>query len=135
MRFLCLYKPSKPEGTPPTQEEITRITKLCEDGFRSGRLLATEGCMPSALGARVRLAGGKFSVTDGPFAETKELIGGFALIQANSREEAIQYTKEFLQAAGSGETEIRRVFEAGECPSHSLSSPAAGREMEPAVNG
>jgi len=122
MRFLCLYKPAKPEGTPPTQDEIARVIKLCEDGFKSGRLLATEGCMPSAVGARVRLSDGKFAVTDGPFAETKELVGGFAIISADSKQEAIQYTKEFLQVAGDGETEIRQVFEAGECPARAASA-------------
>jgi hypothetical protein len=75
-------------------------------------LLATEGCLPSALGARVRLAGGKFTVTDGPFTEAKELIGGFALIHARSKEEAIEHTRNFLKIAGDGETEIRQVYEA-----------------------
>lgn len=130
MRFLCLYKPSKAEGTPPTQEEIARMTKLCQDGFTSGRLLATEGCLPSAFGARVRLSGKNFAVTDGPFAETKELVAGFAILQASSREEAIAYTKEFLLVAGDGETEVRQVFEGGECPSKAASQ-AAGRELEP----
>lgn len=85
--------------------------KLVDDGFKSGRLLATEGCLPSAKGARVRLTGGKLTVVDGPFVESKELVGGFALIQAASKAEAIEYTKQFLQIAGDGETEIRQIFE------------------------
>jgi hypothetical protein len=97
MRFLCLYKPSKQEGTPPTQQEMTEMGKLIEESLKSGVLLATEGCLPSALGARIRLAGGKFTVTDGPFTEAKELVGGFALIQAKSKQEAIEYTKTFLK--------------------------------------
>jgi len=116
MKFLCLYKPSKPEGTPPTQEEMEKMGKLIEEGIKSGSLLATEGCLPSAKGARVRLASGKFTVTDGPFSEAKEIVGGFALIRANSKEEAIQQTKEFLQIAGDGETEIRQVYEADDSP-------------------
>jgi hypothetical protein len=75
-------------------------------------LLATEGCLPSARGARVRLDGGKVTVTDGPFTESKELVAGFAILQANSKEEAIEITKNFLQVAGGGECEIRQIFTA-----------------------
>jgi hypothetical protein len=115
MRFLCLYKPSKPEGTPPTQQEMAEMGKLVEDMKRSGVLLATEGCLPSAKGARVRLSGGRFSVTDGPFTEAKEVVGGFALIQANSKAAAIEQTKAFLKIAGDGETEIRQVYDGSDC--------------------
>jgi hypothetical protein len=111
MRFLCLYKPAKPEGTPPTQQEMAEMGKLIEESMKSGKLLATEGCLPSALGARVRLAGGKFNVIDGPFTESKELVGGFALIQAKSKAEAIEFIKDFLKVAGDGETEMRQVYE------------------------
>jgi hypothetical protein len=115
MRFLCIYKPSKQEGAPPSEQEIAVMGKLIEEGMTSGKLLATEGCLPSALGARVRLAGETFTVTDGPFTESKELIAGFALIQAGSKEEAIEYVKEFLNVAGDGETEIRQIYEAPAC--------------------
>jgi hypothetical protein len=111
MRFLCLYKPGKPER-PPTQEEMTNMGKLVEEGMKSGWLVATEGCLPSSAGARVRLSDGKFTVTDGPFAETKELVGGFAIIQAGSKQEAVERTRYFLEVAGGGETEIRQLFEA-----------------------
>jgi hypothetical protein len=84
---------------------------LIEDMRASGVLLATEGCMPSALGARVRLSNGRFSVLDGPFTESKELVGGFALIQVKTKEEAIEHTKRFLRTAGGGESEIRQVWE------------------------
>jgi hypothetical protein len=112
MKFLCLYKPSKPEGTPPSQREMDEMGKLIEEGMKSGSLLATEGCLPSAKGARVRLAGGKYTVTDGPFTESKELVAGFALIRAKSKEDAIEQTKNFLKVAGDGETEIRQIFDA-----------------------
>ena len=112
MKFLCLYKPSKPEGTPPTQREMDEMGKLIEEGMKSGSLLATEGCLPSAKGARVRLSGGKYTVTDGPFTESKELVAGFALIRAKSKEDAIEQTKNFLKVAGDGETEIRQIFDA-----------------------
>ncbi len=112
MRFLCLYKSAKPEGTPPTQKEMEQMGKLIQDAFKAGWLLATEGCLPTALGARVRRSGDKYTVTDGPFTEAKEIVGGFALIQAKSKEEAIQLTKDFLKVAGDGESEIRQLYEA-----------------------
>jgi hypothetical protein len=111
MRFLCVYKPSKPEGAPPTEKEMAEMGKLIEDFMKSGILISTEGCLPSALGARVRMSGGKFTVTDGPFTESKEIIGGFALINAGSKQEAIEINKTFLKVAGDGESEIRQIFE------------------------
>ena len=117
MRFLCVYKPSKPEGVPATQQEMAEMGKLIEEFTKSGALLATEGCLPSALGARVRLSGGKITVTDGPFTEAKELIGGFAMIQAKSKQEAIELAKRFLKVAGEGESEIRQVYDAPESAS------------------
>jgi len=111
MRFLCIYKTSKPEGVPPTQEAITEMGKFIEESMKSGALLATEGCLPSVAGARVRLSAGKITVTDGPFTEAKELIGGFALIKATSKKEAIEFTERFIKIAGDGETEIRQICE------------------------
>jgi hypothetical protein len=115
MRFLCIYKPSKAEGTPPTQQEMAEMGKYVEESLKSGVLLATEGCLPSAKGARVRLSGRKYTVTDGPFTEAKELVAGFALIQAKSKAEAIEHVKQFLKIAGDGETEVRQVFEGPDC--------------------
>lgn len=113
MKFLSVYK--KPEtGVPPTQAEMDRMGRLVEEGFKSGYLLAVEGCLPSKLGARVRQSQGKVIVTDGPFAETKELIGGFAILKANSKEHAIELTKHFLGVAGDGECELRQLYEPGE---------------------
>jgi hypothetical protein len=111
MRFLSIYKTPE-RGVPPTQEEMTKMGKLIEDGMKAGFLLAVEGCLPSATGARVRLSSGKLTVTDGPFTESKEVIGGLALLQANSKEEAIELVKRFLHVAGDGECELRQVFEA-----------------------
>ncbi len=114
MRFLSIYKTVE-TNTPPTAEEMATMGKLVEQGFREGWLVATEGCLPSALGARVRRANGKITATDGPFTETKELVGGFAILKANSREEAVELTKRFLSLDGDGECEIRQLYEAGEC--------------------
>ena len=116
MRFLSLYKHAKSEGTPPSQQEMEEMGKLVEEGFKAGWLLATEGCLPTALGARVRQANGKVTVTDGPFTEAKEVVGGFALLQAKSKEEAIQLAKDFLKVAGDGECEIRQIYESGSEP-------------------
>src|SRR5689334_9768226 len=111
MRFLSIYKTPE-RATPPSAEEMAAMGKLIEEGMKSGWLLATEGCLPTALGARVRRSDGKLTVTDGPFAETKEVVGGFAILQANSKEEAIELTRKFLKIAGDGECELRQLYEA-----------------------
>jgi len=111
MRFLSIYKTIE-RNTPPSAEEMAAMGKLVEEGFKKGWLLATEGCLPSALGARVRQADGKATVTDGPFAETREVVGGFAILQANSKQEAIELTKYFLSHVGQGECELRQLYEA-----------------------
>jgi hypothetical protein len=113
MRFLSIYKTVE-RSAPPTQAEMAKMGKLVEEGFKSGWLVATEGCLPSRLGARVRLSGNKLTVTDGPFTESKELVGGFAILKANSREEAIELARQFLREAGEGECEIRQLYEPGQ---------------------
>jgi hypothetical protein len=111
MRFLTVYK-ARETGVPPTTEEMAKMGQLIEEMTKAGVLLAAEGCLPSSKGARVRLSNGKLTVTDGPFTESKEVIGGFALIQAKSKEDAIELTKRFLRVAGDGESEIRQIAEA-----------------------
>lgn len=111
MRFLSIYQ-SVETNTPPTVDEMARMGALIEKMTGSGKLIATEGCLPSALGTRVRLSNGKVSVTDGPFSESKEIVGGFALLEAASKEEAIELAKTFLHVAGDGECEIRQVLTA-----------------------
>ena len=110
MRFLSIYK-HKERNTPPTAAEMANMGKLVEEGFKAGWLLATEGCLPSALGSRVRRSNGKLAVTDGPFTESKELVGGFAILKADSKEEAIELTRKFLAVAGDGECELRQLYE------------------------
>jgi hypothetical protein len=116
MRYLCIYKPAKPEGAPTTQGEMAEMGKFVEESFKSGVLLATEGCLPTALGARIRKTNGSFKVTDGPFTEAKELVGGFALIQAKSKEDAIEHAKAFMNVAGDGEVELRQVYDHSPMP-------------------
>jgi hypothetical protein len=122
MRFLSIYKTTE-TGVLPTQEEMARMGKLVEEGMRAGSLLAVEGCMPSATGARVRLSNGKLTVIDGPFTESKEVVGGLALLQAKSKEEAVESVKEFLRVAGDGECELRQLFEADQ----SMPGPSAAK--------
>jgi hypothetical protein len=120
MKFLSIYK-SAERNTPPTPEEMAQMGKLIEEGMKAGWLLGTEGCMPSALGARVRRSGGNLSVTDGPFTESKEVVGGFAILKASSKQEAIQMAKDFLKVVGEGECELRQIYEPGDdapCVSH-----------------
>jgi len=111
MRFLNIYKCPE-RTTPPSPEEMARMGKMIEDGMKSGSLLSTEGCLPSALGARVRIDNGKLTVSDGPFSEAKEVVGGFAILDAPSKEAAVAYVKEFLQIMGQGECELRQLFDA-----------------------
>lgn len=113
MRVLCLYRPQSPESdAPPTVEEMTKMGKLIDEMAKAGVLLAAEGCLPSSKGHRVHLdAPGKFTVTDGPFPETKELIAGFCLMQVKSMPEGIEWAKRFLAVAGEGETEIRLLHD------------------------
>jgi hypothetical protein len=110
MRFLSIYKHEE-RTTPPTAAEMETMGKLVEEGFKAGWLLATEGCLPSALGSRVRRSSGKLSVTDGPFTEAKEVVGGFAILKADSKEDAIELARKFLAVAGEGECELRQLYE------------------------
>ncbi len=113
MRFMMIYKPANVKdmeaGVPPTQEHMAAMGQLIGELVQSGAMLATDGLMPSSKGARVKQSDGKVVVTDGPFTEAKELIGGFAIFQLQSKAEAIELTKRFLQTAGDGEVEIRQM--------------------------
>jgi hypothetical protein len=111
MKFLSIYKCAE-RSTPPTPEEMAAMGKLIEEGMKGGWLLSTEGCLPSKLGARIRRSGGNVSVTDGPFTESKELVGGFAILKADSKEQAIELVRNFLKVVGEGECELRQLYEA-----------------------
>src|SRR5258708_1870151 len=110
MRFLSIYKAVE-RNTPPSTEEMAAMGKLIEEGMQAGWLLSTEGCLPTSMGARVRQSDGKATVTDGPFAESKEVVGGFAIIKANSKAEAIDLIKKFLGSVGPGECELRQLYD------------------------
>jgi hypothetical protein len=110
MRYFSIFKPDPGAvGKIPSPEQQAAVGKLIEEMTRSGVLLATEGFMPDAKDVRVRLSGGEFLVTDGPFTEATEVIGGFALMEARSREEVIEHSKRFLRAIGGGVCEIHQL--------------------------
>jgi hypothetical protein len=113
MRFMMIYKPANFQdmeaGVPPNAEHIAAMGKLIGELVASGVMLATDGLMASSKGARVKRSDGKMVVSDGPFTEAKELIGGFAIFQLQSKAEAIELTKRFLNTAGDGEVEIRQM--------------------------
>ena len=98
MRFILMVKADKDyeAGVAPNPELYAAIGQLTEDMMRSGVLVEVGGLLPSSKGARVRVSGGKLTVTDGPFTEAKELIGGYAIVQVKSREEAIDLSKRFM---------------------------------------
>ena len=110
MKFLMTYT-GDPSSGPPTPAQMAAIGKLTQEMIQSGVVIMTGGLVRPTKGTQVRMAAGKFTVTDGPFPETKELIDGFALIQAGSREEAIEHARRFMTAAGDGQGEILQVFD------------------------
>ena len=113
MKVIVLVKANKDSeaGIMPTEKLLTEMGKFNEQLVRAGVMLAAEGLHPSSKGKRVRFSGGKQTVTDGPFAETKELVAGFWLWQVKSMEEAVEWLKR-SPFDGGAEVEIRPVFEA-----------------------
>lgn len=110
MRFLMIHYPLEDQA-PPSPEFRAEMGKFVEAETRAGRLLMTGGMLPpSQGGARVRCVRGKFTVLDGPYTEAKELVGGFAVIEVKSREEALEASRRFYQVAGDGEGEIRQLM-------------------------
>jgi hypothetical protein len=115
MRFMILIKASKESetGVLPSEQLLTEMGQFNEELVKAGVMLAGEGLQPSSKGARVKFAGAKRTVVDGPFAETKELIAGFWLWQVKSMDEALEWVKRIPNPTGEeGEVEIRQVFEA-----------------------
>ena len=120
MKFMLIAHATKDSeaGRPPDPRMMAAIGQLSEEMSRAGVLVDTGGLMPTAQGASVRLAGGRVTVTDGPFSEAKEVIGGYAIVQVKSKEEAVELARRFweihaeiLGPAYLGEGEIRRMYE------------------------
>ena len=99
-------------GAPPSKDLMERMGAFVAEASNAGVLLGGDGLHPTVKGKRVKLAGGKFSVIDGPFTESKELIASYALFQVTSMEEAMHWTKRFLEVLGRGECELRPIIEA-----------------------
>ena len=116
MKFMTLVKSTETSGPPP-QALMDAIMRLGEEATRAGAMVETGGLYPSAMGARMRLSNGKLSVTDGPFSEAKEVIGGYAVYQVQSKAEALEWTRRFLQLhqehwpGWEGEVELRQIFD------------------------
>ena len=114
MRVMCItyVDKSSEAGEPPSQELMTRMGTFMEEITKAGVLLSAEGLHPTSKGMRVSYRNGQFTATDGPFAESKEVIAGYAIIKVNSKDEALEWTRRFFEAAGEGEGEVRQVFDA-----------------------
>jgi len=112
MRFVVFVKASKDSeaGVMPSEQELLEMTKYNEELVKAGAMLAGEGLHPSSKGTRIRYTGGKRTVIDGPFGETKELVAGFWILQVKSQAEAIEWLKR--APFKEGEVEIRQIFDA-----------------------
>jgi hypothetical protein len=133
MRFMMMVKTAEKSGPPP-KEMMEAMDKLAEEATKAGEMIESGGLGPTAAGSRVRLAGGKITVTDGPFTEAKEVFGGYAIFELKSKEEAIERTSRFMELhrkhwpGWEGETEIRQVFTAPQqLPRHKTLAGAEGR--------
>jgi hypothetical protein len=135
MRFMMLVKSAENSGPPP-KELMDAIAKLAQETSKAGTMIETGGLAPSAMSTRVRLSGGNITAIDGPFAETRELVGGYAVFEFSSKQEAIESTLRFMELhkkywpGWEGETEIRQIFTMPDytCESGSLAlKPEAAR--------
>ena len=132
MRVMMFLRatPNTEAGVMPTREQITGMSALMEEMAQAGILLAGEGLKPSSNGKRISFANGKVtSVTDGPFAETKELVAGYALIQVDSLEQALEWAERFAAVEGTGETELRPLYEASDFPDDLFPPEEQAREQ------
>ncbi len=113
MRFLSMIRIDEASGQVPSEQLMADMGRLIEELTRTGQLVSTAGLRPTAEGVRVRLQrGGKLSVVDGPFTETKEVIGGYAILEAASKAEAVELTRRFLKVHGADwdvECEVRQL--------------------------
>ncbi len=114
MKYLMTYAASS--KAPPSPETMAAIGKLGQEMTEAGVMLMTGGLVRPTTGTRVAMNDGKFTVTDGPYAETKELIDGFALIKAGSLQEALEHARRFMSIAGDGDGEVLPVFDAADMP-------------------
>jgi hypothetical protein len=120
MRFMMLVKHAEP-SVPPTQELIDAVGKLAEEAAKAGTMVASGGLAPTAASTRVRLSRGQVAALDGPFTEAKEVVGGFAIFELKSKQEAIEGALRFMELhrkhcpGWEGETEVRQIFGPEDC--------------------
>jgi hypothetical protein len=115
MKFLLTYA-QNPDLPPPTPEKMAAIGAHAQRMISAGVIVMTGGLVRPTRGVHIRCEAGKASVIDGPFAETKELIDGFALVQVPSKEEAVRLAREFMELAGDGTGEVLQVFDQADAP-------------------
>jgi hypothetical protein len=130
MRILGLMRATKESeaGAPPNPELMERMGVFMEEVMKAGVLLATDGLHPSAKGKRVKIDNGKVSITDGPFTESKELVASYALFEVKSMDEAVMWTRRFLEVLGEGECELRPIFDAADFSPDVFPAEQAARE-------
>ena len=118
MRFMMFMIPGEQAeaGVLPTAEMVAAMTRYNEELSKAGVLLALDGLHPTAKGARVVFSGGRSTVTDGPFSEAKEVVGGYWLIQAKSKEEAVEWARRVPAVEGDFVIEVRQVYELSDWP-------------------
>src|SRR6266700_6362560 len=115
MRFMMIVKHAEKQGPPP-KELMDAIAKLAEEEAKSGKMIGSGGLGPTALGSRVRLSGGQVTVTDGPFTEAKEVVGGYAQFEFKTKKEAVDAAVHFMELhkqhwpGWEGESEVRQMF-------------------------
>jgi hypothetical protein len=115
MRFMMLVKSAEKSGPPP-KELMDAIGKLAAEAVKAGAMLESGGLAPTAMSSRVRLARGQVTATDGPFTESKEVVGGFAVFEFGSKKEAVESAVQFMELhkqhwpGWEGETEVRQIF-------------------------
>ena len=131
MRFMMLVRSAENSGPPP-QALMDAIGKMAEEATKAGLMLQSGGLAPTAMSSRVRLSQGKLTTIDGPFIESKEVIGGFAVFEFKSREEAIESAVNFMELhkqhwpGWDGETEVRQIFGPEDYPPQVLGTSATG---------
>jgi hypothetical protein len=113
MRYMVMHYETQDmeDGVPPSPEEQAAVGKYMQEAAMSGVLLTGEGVAPSSAGARVEVDNGTVRVIDGPFAEAKELIAGFAILEVDSLAEAVEHARRFALLVGSERVDVRRVME------------------------
>jgi hypothetical protein len=144
MRFMLILKATKEteSGVLPSAELIAAMDKFNESMMKAGVFLAADGLQPSAKGARVSFSAGKRTVTDGPFAETKELIAGFWMIQVKSKEEAVEWASrcpggdgKIEHLGGTFEIEVRQLFDLSDFPAELLAHAPAQKAFRAGAGG